>query len=428
MKLFLALAGLGATLACGGGGGGPKALDPAVFGTAVAPPDELGKLAIGMPVEEARKVAPKIVPKEDVAWFKSPYKGMSYLVGLDDKATKIDRLHLQAPLAAREMMVQAWGPGQAATCTSGPCIYWFVPERGARVQLETSGADKVAVEFDSYLPVAKLPAAGKPATFSFETGPLLGQTPEEIRAAYPDLYHEERGNAWLHVLATEYDSPWTSVSLTKRGSRVSAMRMDLPFRENPAAKDGFVAAFEAAWGKGTQVKDDTVWLDPAAKRRAKLSASDTHITVIAETYFPLDAFLGEGPDKLGFETTPLLGAAWADVEAAYKDYIETAPTAGKPAELELPGVDTGHEVAMKLYLDDAQKVSAIEYVIPHGYDAARIAAIRAGLDKKYGPGKDVDEYGFKSVVFRAADPRIVGEGEGPYRSGWKIVIGTPPEK
>src|SRR5262245_53769650 len=79
-------------LVAGCKGDSGKSLEPAVFGKAVAPPGDLAKIKIGMPVPEARKAAGSLVPedKDSYKTTASPYSGMKYGVGVDEDTGKID--------------------------------------------------------------------------------------------------------------------------------------------------------------------------------------------------------------------------------------------------------------------------------------------------------------------------------------------------
>ena len=143
------------------GGGDDKSLEPAVFGKAVAPPGDLGKLKIGMPVPEAKKAAAKLVPTEKDSYktFPSGYSGMKFAVGLDDANAKIDRIRIELPENGKDTLTKAWGAPVEATCMDEPCWYWFDPATQIRGKAEIEERRRgkgLGVEFHTYMPIEKM--------------------------------------------------------------------------------------------------------------------------------------------------------------------------------------------------------------------------------------------------------------------------------
>jgi hypothetical protein len=426
--------------ACKGGGDG-KSLEPGVFGKAVAPPGDLGKLKVGMPLPEAKKVAGKYVPGDDDSYksFASGYTGMRYAVAVDDERTKIDRIRIEVPESAKDMLAKAWGPGVEATCMDDPCWYWFDPATQIRAKATPEtlrrGKKGIGVDFYTYLPFEKLLGA-KPASLGFETTPVLGASLDEARKAYPGVLVEqkedkEKGDSeltWFELPPTPYESYWTRVYVRPRADKIDQLSIDINYRENPKAKDEILAAFEKAWGKGVEVRDFSdrptlMWHDPATGRRAHLDATmiEGSMSLKIERYTPVEKFLGEGAEKLGWETTPLIGMADADVQKAYPEYVD--PDSEGKVMLKAPATEWDDYTLVQFHRDDQGKVKQFVFTLSYRTNPAARDAIKAALVKKWGPGTEVEEYGRKSLVLREASPRVVAQ-ENEIMKGWDLKIGS----
>jgi hypothetical protein len=451
--------------ACSKGGSSEKSLDGALFGKVPAqPPGDLGKLKVGMPIEEAKKAAPHLVPKDDdYDSFDSGYKDLRFAVGIDKERTKITRLRMELPKNGKEMLVAAWGPGQDGDCSGHPCTYWFDPGTQMRAVLEPSYRDDVGVEFAAYTPFEKL--LGKPAALAFETKPILGSTVEELKATYPTLFREELpepGKAgdpsyWLEVPPTGYDKFWTRIAISFDATkRVDRVWMTIEYRDYPPGKAEMIATIEKAWGKGAETKDitgapHTMWHDGAGRRVELDTSYDGMLQLDFTAYLPLAKLLGEG-DALGFETSPIIGATWADLEKAYPQYVATVSdeeAQKKRKELEnfmgedkdklavlgeakggtsfnLPGTEWAPFTMIHLSYDEAQKVRSYSFGISYREgSAAAKDEIKAALEKKWGAPKVVDKYGQQQLVFREAGPRIVVEDDDIMKD-WSIEVGGAP--
>ena len=458
---------LAVAAACGKKGD-EKSLEPAVFGKVVAPPGELGKLRLGMSVEEAKKAAPSLVPKDTYDSFKTGYKDVRFGVGLTEDKKAIDRLTVDLPKSARPMLDTAWGPGQAAKCASHDCTYWFDAASGTRALLEDGYDDDLKLEFSDYTPMEKLLGA-KPGQLAFETGPaVLGATVDDLRGAYKPFLKEQaedkakdkKKSEWFELPPTAYESYTSFVHLSFAGKpgaeRVSSVRFDVPYDDYLPAKDSILAAFDKAWGKGFPVVDNinrplTVWLDPETGRRATLDATyEGRIAVEVEPYLPLAKFLGDGgPEKLGFETQPLIGMTWPEIEKAYPANVETMTDEEAKAQREkieafmgdqkgsldalgeakggttfnLPGTEWGDFTLVHLHYGDDGKVRQLAIDLPWGLYPESKDTILAALEKKYGPKKDITKYGGTTYELRAKDPQVTVENSDIIKT-WRLQVGA----
>lgn len=410
---------------------GDKSLGPAAFGKVVAPPGDLAKLKIGMPIADAKKVAGDLLPGGKLEFETTPsgYTGMRYGVGVDDDHTKIDRIMVALPASGKDAVTKAWGPGVEGNCMGeDPCTYWFDPATGNRAVLE-KGFRGLDLEFKNYLPASKLVGA-KPAAFAFETTPILGATVDALRKAYPTFgeEHEKDGTslAWLELPPVEYDEYFTRVYLDESHGTIGSYTLTVDYRPNPKAKDAILAEVEKAWGKATTVTDlgeqELQWLDPAANRRATASTRmDGEIEFKVEPYWPLAKFLGDAPDKLGWETTPLIGASAADLAKAYPQYAEG--DAGD-VTFKAPGTEWTSYTLVMFRLDEQGMVKGYTFSLSYEENPAAKDAIKAALEKKYGPAKIVkDILDRDELVLREANPRVSARDD-DIMKGWDIEVGS----
>jgi hypothetical protein len=430
--------GLVLVAACKGDSG--KSLEPAVFGKAVAPPGDLAKIKVGMPVPEARKAAGSLVPRDKDSYktSSSPYSGMKYSVGVDEDTNKIDQVRIFIPESAKEMLTTAWGPPVEATCMDEPCWYWFDPTTQIRAKAKPDSIRRtkgIGVEFYNYLPIEKLLGA-KPGMLGFETTPVIGAPLEELRKAYPGVLVEqkedkEKGDSeltWFELPPTPYETYWTRVYAHPVGGTIADVSISINYREFPKAKDEILAAFEKAWGKGTEIKDYSerttlVWLDPTTGRRAHLDATmiEGSMDLKIKSYTPVEKFLGEGTDKLGWETASLIGQTEADIEKAYPQYVEKSSDGS--VMLKAPGTEWEDYTLVQFHKDDQGKVKQFVFSLSYRSNPAAKDTIKAALQKKWGAGTEVEEYGRKSLVLQEANPRVVVQ-EDDITKGWDVEIGS----
>ena len=444
-------------------GGDERPLEPGVFGKAVAPPGDLAKLKVGMTTAEAKAAAPKLdlSEKERYDLIDSGIKKVRFGVGVGESG-KVDRLRVEMPPDGKAMVKQAWGPGQDGTCTTRRCTYYFDPATGLRAVLEDSiGGDGASLEFTRYQPLAKMLGA-KPGMLAVETKPIAGAKVDEVKATYKDVLVVEPADKaknrdeslYLRLPPTEYESYETRVHIYPENGRVDRMTVSLEYDAYPKAREAFLAAIETAWGKGIRTKDQIdrdkiVWIDAEGRRRATLDASrDGSYDIELEPILPLVAVLGEGADKFGFETSPLLGATWPDIAKAYPDAVKTQTdeeARAKRKELEnfmgddkdklkalgeakgstmfeLPPTEWGRQFTLVQFRFGPDG-KAISYTFDIGYGQADEGKddIKAALMKKFPGAKEGERYGRKVIVLRPSAPKIEAE-DNTITKGWSIRV------
>lgn len=258
----------------------------AFFGTKVAPVGPLAKIAWGSTPDDAKKAAPELFVKADKkgSYTSDPaLAGVSYGVSFSKDGTKVDRLYVQIPAAAKALVAQAWGAGAPAKDTiDRERTYWFDAATGWRAYLEAGFGDDFNVDFSQYLPAAKLLGEG-PDTLGFAPEPLLGATLEQLRTRYKaqlietdeaaakkqqeelskftgkDLDKEigkAKPSVRIDLLPTEWESYWTRVQISwDDEGKVSRFWFKLPFDAHPAAKEELKAMLDKKWGAPKEGKE-----------------------------------------------------------------------------------------------------------------------------------------------------------------------------
>jgi hypothetical protein len=300
----------------------------------------------------------------------------------------------------------------------------------------------------------------------FETKSIVGATVDDLKATYPGVFVEEKPDPgekdgttsyWFEIPPAGYDKFWTRIAVSLEKGVVDRVWFSIPYEDVPASKAEFLAAIDKAWGKGAEVEDITgrkelQWLEPASGRRATLDQSyEGNLQLELTPYLPLEKLLGEGTDKLGFETTPIIGLTWAELAKAYPQYAaaETDEEAAKKRKdlenfmgedkdklailgeakggttFNLPGTELDNFTLVQLRYDDAGKVQSYSTSISYRGDATAKDRIKAAFEKKWGAAKAVDHYGDTELVLREAGPRVTAR-DSDILKAWTLEVGGTP--
>lgn len=255
----------------------PEPKDPATLVTGDKPtvPEVFKGLEPGMSLEEAKKKLPSLPEGdriEDPAYGKMPF-----YVYIPKDETEIKTLRFQLPKAkALEIVKSKWGEPVVGEDIGKPVHYWFNPDKGIRASLKESFGEDMDLELERYEPAAKLLGEGKDIAF-LSKAPVLGATPEALKAAYPQWWYEEsaeeaaknkaaidkltegksagitsaKPSARLELPPTEYGSNfmWVNLSWGDDG-KVERYSFDISYRQVEGKKDEIFAIFEKKWGAG----------------------------------------------------------------------------------------------------------------------------------------------------------------------------------
>lgn len=225
------------------------------FGPHVVPPGDLGKLRIGMPLAEARTLAPGPVSVRSGIALK--YDGVREFVAIDDKTSTVRSIYLNLPEDAEDLIAEAWGPGAAATMPVGKAVkVWHDPETGWRAMLRPALGRSRDLVFDVYLPAIAL-FGDQPDSLEALREPVLGRTVEDVKRAYKDQVSAQGRDLVVTLPPTEWDRFATRVVLDTAGGRVRAIQFAVPWKPHPAARDTLLELFKAKWGLPEEVVEDS---------------------------------------------------------------------------------------------------------------------------------------------------------------------------
>lgn len=225
------------------------------FGPHVVPPGDLGKLRLGMPLAEARTLAPGPVSVRSGIALK--YDGVREFVAIDDKTSTVRSIYLNLPENAEELIAEAWGPGAAATMPVGKAVkVWHDPETGWRAMLRPALGRSRDLVFDVYLPAIAL-FGDQPDSLEALREPVLGRSVEEVKRVYKDQVTTQGRDLVVTLPPTEWDRFATRVVLDIAGGRVRAIQFAVPWKPHPAARDTLLELFKAKWGLPEEVVEDS---------------------------------------------------------------------------------------------------------------------------------------------------------------------------
>lgn len=154
-----------------------------------------------------------------------------------------------------KLLDASWGPSKTVKETLGDEKHWYDAKRGVRATARIDDADEIDLGFSRYTPLATIwGAPNGPWGFEKAERPLIGATPEEIKAAYKDyeIKHDDKANTvTLYFPPTDYDGATSRMHVLAfvRDGKVASFRFNLPYDSNPAAQGEYAAALEAKLGK-----------------------------------------------------------------------------------------------------------------------------------------------------------------------------------
>ena len=223
------------------------------FGPHVVPPGDLGKLRTGMPLAEARALAPG--PVSVRSGIVTKYDGVREYVAIDDKLGVVRSLYLNLPDDSEQLIAEAWGPGAAATMPVGKAVkVWHDPETGWRAMLRPALGRSHDLVFDNYLPAAAL-FGDQPDTLEALHEPVLGTSIDEVKRAYKESITVHGRELVIVLPPTEWARSATRVVLATGAGRVRSIALAIPWKPHPPARDQLRELFEAKWGAAEEISE-----------------------------------------------------------------------------------------------------------------------------------------------------------------------------
>ncbi|HSD89057.1 MAG TPA: hypothetical protein VLB44_16125 [Kofleriaceae bacterium] len=232
-----------------------RVLTSQFFGPHVVPPGDLEKLRIGMPLTEAKQLAPG--PVSVRAGIATKYDGVREFVAVDDKTATIRSIYLNLPPNAEALISEAWGQPTTITLVGKEVDVWPDPETGWRATLRPALGKSQDLVFENYISAAQL-FGDQPDTLEALPEPVLGHAVDEVKQAYKDRITVQGKNLLVITLPpTEWDRFPTRISLNVSGGRVREIEFSVPWKPNPRARDALLDLFKAKWGLPEEVVEDS---------------------------------------------------------------------------------------------------------------------------------------------------------------------------
>lgn len=305
---------------------------------------------------------------------------------------------------------------------------------------KTAGKAEPDAEADAVTPT-KDPKALFTSTSPELPGPLaklrFGMTKAEITEAAPEL---EDG----YASAKEYADTWFGYYVPTERKTLNTVRVVVEAEGFELEK-----VLTAAWGepeRGTHLEHAKLfWFNPEKELRATVSMGyGKEKEVQFERYLPAKRLLGEGKDRLGIETTPLLGATYEDLAKNYGQWLEILTKEQAERQRAQLEAMTGKTLDI---LGDAVPSTNID-LLPTEYGSSftrinptledgKIVRLRLGIDyEQFPPAKDEilallkakwgeptahDDHGRKKWLFNAASPKVVVEDD-QISGAWDIEL------
>lgn len=223
------------------------------FGAHVMPPGDLSKLRIGMPIKEARALAPG--PVDVRAGVPTGVDSVRMFVALDDKRGVVSAIYLNLPPRAEQLIHEAWGQGTVAMEPVGKdVLVWPDPTTGWRATLRPALGLSHDLAFENFLPATQL-FGEQPDVL--DAVPVIGMTVEQVKKQFEgQVTQPSRGTLVLTLLPTEWERTATRISLEVSAGRVRAIAFAIPYKANPDAKDTLFELFTHKWGHPRPSEDD----------------------------------------------------------------------------------------------------------------------------------------------------------------------------
>jgi hypothetical protein len=215
------------------------------FGAHVVPPGELVKLRIGMPLAEARELAPG--PVDVRAGVPTGIDGVRQYVAIDDKRGTVRALYVNLPRGADQLIEDAWGPGLVATEPVGKSVrVWLDPTTGWRATLRQALGASHDLAFEQFLPAAQL-FGEQPDVL--DGAPVLGLSVAEVEQQFEGQVFKHGRDLVLVLPPTEWERSATRIELDVVGGRIREVAFSVPYKAHPDARDTLYELFTAKWGE-----------------------------------------------------------------------------------------------------------------------------------------------------------------------------------
>jgi hypothetical protein len=253
------------------------------------------------------------------------------------------------------------------------------------------------------------PSSGKPTLPPPFAGAKLGSTLDELHKAVPETAKDD------YLVSPDFAKVSYYVATDDAKQHFVDLRVGVPM--------GSRAKLTAAWGEPIVMtsfkKERALWLNPEQHLKAVLEEDKDAGTIAFQPYTPIATLLGDGKDHFGFESASMLGQPIKDLETAYKAHHDR--TLGTLAFFQFGGTEYDDEFKLEVSVDKASgKADRLQFWLHHGGNEKLEADMKALLEKKFGPAKEVTEnegspYAKKQQVFEGTTfNAVLAETEGAW--------------
>jgi hypothetical protein len=255
------------------------------FGPHVVPPGDLAKLRIGMPLAEAKLLAPGPVSMR--GGIATKYDAVREFIAVDDKAAVIRSIYLNVPPHTEDVIKEVWGEPTVLTWPVNKTVkVWVDPSTGWRAVLRPALGITQDLVFDNYIPALSVLGEQPDDTLDALPEPVLGRLVEDVKKAYKDQIAAVGRDLVISLPPTEWDrAPTTKIVLEHNGARVKSIAMSIPFKGHPVAREHLLDLFKLKWGPPTEVVEDSKptlvfrHTDPRVEVREDAEHGAWHLTI-----------------------------------------------------------------------------------------------------------------------------------------------------
>jgi hypothetical protein len=229
----------------------------------------------------------------------------------------------------------------------------------------------------------------------------FGSSEKDARAALPELNVVDAND---HAYSFAYHG----------SDKREVVSLQIVF-ESEAIRNKAIESLTKQWGDPILLRGESeetherYWFDAKEALRARLQAR----TMAFEPYIPIEDVLGSMKESFGFEKRPLLGMTAAEVKANYAANVEDDVSGPTTTLYLLPTEFAFERTEVVLHLDDEERVDAFTLRLEHPTRPAFAKKLRALIDGRLGPPKELEDNDDIGARWRAPKRTITLHREMP---------------
>jgi hypothetical protein len=415
-------------------------------------------LKLGMTATEVKAACPNLFEDEDdkkktgafsVSAFVGGFGGGKHerlraddqmYARLDFKADKLVVVSLDIPGDIEPALTAAWSAPKKSS-TNPPSAAWLDDATGIRALLGPAEDKKRELVFSTYVPLQAF-IEQDPGRIPFKPQEILGKTPKELMAKFPDYVHPDQTSestkaateAMMADMKKDVEAMGVDLSKKNDADKVDVVLPATPFAARGETQAIFhtnddgtirnygvwfrtegwpneitdaIALFDKLWGPHKELNKtlgkELAWYDPKLGIRASARldpARPDELDISYVRYQMLEKVFGAPGMVFGFEKPdrPLLGATAQELVAAY------GGADGKAVEVAADGNSATLTFLPTEYDDDVSTTRVLAFIrggkveqwnVSFGFEdfEGAKAELEALLAAKLGPAPAPDKYG-----------------------------------